>query len=131
MRSSRAWRRVTERMVASGSTVCPSVPLHSRQTARKNNSAPEGSADLSAIDVAGLQSQQWGRKKAAALSVARLAEDGADPLRPHALALLHALLAEASAQSPLSSRKHSACRVHVGSVSLKLRICTVSTYPTP
>ena len=43
---------------------------------------------------AGLQSQQWGRKKAAALAAARLAEDGADALRPHVLALLNALLAE-------------------------------------
>ena len=45
---------------------------------------------------AGLQSQQWGRKKAAALAAARMAGDGADALRPHVLALLNALLAEVS-----------------------------------
>lgn len=51
---------------------------------------------------AGLQSQQWGRKKAAALAAARLAEDGAEPLRPHVLALLNALLTEVSSDNKLS-----------------------------
>ena len=54
-------------------------------------------ADVSIGGRAGLQSQQWGRKKAAALAAARLAEDGAEPLRPHVLALLNALLTEVAA----------------------------------
>ncbi len=56
------------------------------------------------ITDAGLQSQQWGRKKAAALAAARLAEDGADPLRPHALTLLNALLTEVSVTATLELR---------------------------
>ena len=43
---------------------------------------------------AGLQSQQWGRKKASALAVSGLAENGADALAPHALQLADALLTE-------------------------------------
>ena len=42
----------------------------------------------------GLQSQQWGRKKASALAVSGLAENGAETLAPHALKLADGLLTE-------------------------------------
>ena len=46
----------------------------------------------------GLKSQQWGRKKAAALAVAKVADGSPDVLAPHAPALLSALLAEVNRQ---------------------------------
>ena len=49
---------------------------------------------MSTMCCTGLQSQQWGRKKASALAVSGLAENGADALAPHALKLADALLAE-------------------------------------
>lgn len=42
--------------------------------------------------IAGLQSGQWGRKKAAAAAVARVCQAAGDVLAPHAAALLDALL---------------------------------------
>ncbi len=42
--------------------------------------------------VAGLSSQQWGRKKAAAKALADLAEAGGDALPPHTPALIATLL---------------------------------------
>ncbi len=42
--------------------------------------------------VAGLSSQQWGQKKAAAKALADLAEAGGDALPPHAPALMATLL---------------------------------------
>ena len=56
--------------------------------------------------LTGLKSQQWGRKKAAALAVGKVAEGSPDVLAPHAQSLLSALLAEVN-QQPL--RKQIAC----------------------
>ncbi len=44
------------------------------------------------VCVAGLSSQQWGQKKAAAKALADLAEAGGDALPPHAPALMATLL---------------------------------------
>ena len=83
---------------------CVNMLQHRWQTVRRKVArADKHRQPVRAID-AGLQSQQWGRKKAAALAAARLAEDGADPLRPHALRLLDALLTEVStAARPLAA----------------------------
>lgn len=58
---------------------------------------------MSEMECSGLQSQQWGRKKASALAVAGLAESGADALTPHAVMLADALLAEVVLLAKLNS----------------------------
>ena len=53
--------------------------------------------------VAGLSSDKWGQKRAAAKAVAELAGAGGDALPPHTSALLSALL-QASTHPPLLKR---------------------------
>ena len=69
------WREVWEECTASAGA---GLRLHMREVV--------------ALVVAGLQSGQWGRKKAAAAAASKLCDSGADALAPHAAALLDALL---------------------------------------
>ena len=58
--------------------------------------------------VAGLSSQQWGQKKAAAKALADLAEAGGDALPPHAPALMATLLQVAQLLPPANHHDYLA-----------------------